>query len=163
MRWRSNQRKRNQPSSPTLHENGATSRQPHSPPWSSRQPGAAPVVRRCRRRSKGARRRGFLRLRTGLSLLISCKKQQNSSVESVNQCTGRVGAGPAPTRDRMMRRRELMLLLGGAMTAARSLRAQQKAAPVIGLLSVRSLGEAVGAVAAFHRGLSETGYVEGQN
>src|SRR6267143_1989699 len=26
MRWRSNQRKRNQPSSPTLHENGATSR-----------------------------------------------------------------------------------------------------------------------------------------
>ncbi len=56
-----------------------------------------------------------------------------------------------------------MLLLGGAMTAARSLRAYQKATPVIGLLSVRSPGEAVGAVAAFHRGLSETGYVEGQN
>jgi hypothetical protein len=31
-----------------------------------------------------------------------------------------------------MRRRELMLLLGGMMTAARTLRAQQKPMPVIG-------------------------------
>jgi hypothetical protein len=33
--------------------------------------------------------------------------------------------------------RELMLLLGGAMTAPRTLRAQQKATPVIGYLSSR--------------------------
>ena len=60
-----------------------------------------------------------------------------------------------------MRRRELMLfLLGGAMTATRALRAQQKAMPVIGLLGSTSTGSNV---AAFRQGLSETGYVEGQN
>ena len=39
-----------------------------------------------------------------------------------------------------MRRRELMLLLGGALTAARALNAQQKAMPVIGYLSLASPG-----------------------
>ena len=62
-----------------------------------------------------------------------------------------------------MRRRELMLVLGGALTAARTLRAQQKAMPVIGFLNGRSPGEAAGVVAAFRQGLSETGYVGGQN
>ena len=62
-----------------------------------------------------------------------------------------------------MRRRELMLLLGGAMTAARALRAQQKAMPVIGFLSSTSPGPFAPYVAAFRQGLSETGYVEGQN
>ena len=62
-----------------------------------------------------------------------------------------------------MRRRELMLLLGGAMTAARALRAQQKAMPVIGFLNVTSAGSLAPFVAAFRQGLSETGYVEGQN
>ena len=62
-----------------------------------------------------------------------------------------------------MNRRVLLLQLGGALTAARSLRAQQKAMPVIGFLSVRSPGEAAGVLRAFHQGLRETGYVEGQN
>jgi len=62
-----------------------------------------------------------------------------------------------------MRRRELMLLLGGAMTAAYALRAQQKAMPVIGFLSASSPGPYARNVAAFRQGLSETGYVEGQN
>ena len=62
-----------------------------------------------------------------------------------------------------MRRRELMLLLAGAMTAARALRAQQKAMPVIGFLGGGSPGPTAPFVAAFRQGLSETGYVEGQN
>jgi putative ABC transport system substrate-binding protein len=59
-----------------------------------------------------------------------------------------------------MNRRELMLLLAGAMTASRAPRAQQKTMPVIGLLGSASAGDNV---VAFRQGLSETGYVEGQN
>jgi len=62
-----------------------------------------------------------------------------------------------------MNRRQLMLLLGGAMTAATGLRAQQKPVPVIGYLSGISPGLYTPYVAAFHQGLSESGYVEGQN
>jgi len=62
-----------------------------------------------------------------------------------------------------MNRRQLMLLLGGAITAATGLRAQQKAMPVIGWLSSVSPGPLAHPVAAFRQGLSETGYVEGQN
>jgi putative tryptophan/tyrosine transport system substrate-binding protein len=62
-----------------------------------------------------------------------------------------------------MTRRELLLLLGGAITAARALRAQQKPMPVIGFLSGASPGPNAPFVAAFHLGLSETGYDEGQN
>jgi putative ABC transport system substrate-binding protein len=61
-----------------------------------------------------------------------------------------------------MKRREL-LLLGGTMMAARALRAQQKVMPVIGFLHSASPGPYAPNVAAFRRGLSETGYVEGQN
>ncbi len=62
-----------------------------------------------------------------------------------------------------MNRRELMLLLGGAMTAGRGLRAQQKAAPVIGFLGVASPGPYAPYVIAFREGLSEAGCVEGKN
>jgi putative ABC transport system substrate-binding protein len=63
-----------------------------------------------------------------------------------------------------MRRRELIILLGGTAIAwPPALRAQQKAVPVIGFLSIASPGPLTPFVGAFHRGLSETGYVEGQN
>jgi putative ABC transport system substrate-binding protein len=62
-----------------------------------------------------------------------------------------------------MKRREFMLILGGAMTAAPSLRAQQKTMPVIGYLSSASPSTTAPFVAALRQGLSETGYVEGQN
>ena len=62
-----------------------------------------------------------------------------------------------------MKRRELLLLLGGAMTGPRALRAQQKAMPVIGFLGAGSPGSQAALTAAFREGLSQTGWVEGQN
>ncbi len=61
-----------------------------------------------------------------------------------------------------MRRREVIAILGGtAVSWPLPARAQQKAMPVIGYLS--SGNAASGPNVAFYRGLSETGYVEGQN
>jgi putative tryptophan/tyrosine transport system substrate-binding protein len=63
-----------------------------------------------------------------------------------------------------MRRRDLIILLAGVMGGWPSvLRAQQKAMPVIGYLSLASPGSNAPNVAAFHQGLRDTGYVEGQN
>jgi putative ABC transport system substrate-binding protein len=56
-----------------------------------------------------------------------------------------------------------MLLLGGAMMSARALRAQQKAMPVIGYLSYFGNRPDSPGMVAFRVGLSEAGYVEGQN
>ena len=62
-----------------------------------------------------------------------------------------------------MKRRDFVLLLSAAMTAARRLGAQQKAMPVIGFLGSGATGPFAPAVAGFRQGLSETGWVEGQN
>ena len=62
-----------------------------------------------------------------------------------------------------MNRRELMMLLAAAMGAPRAARAQQKAMPVIGYLATSSPNPNSPNVVAFRQGLSETGYVEGQN
>jgi putative ABC transport system substrate-binding protein len=63
----------------------------------------------------------------------------------------------------MRRRTFLLLLAGAAMSPAGLLHAQQKAMPVIGYLNFASPGPRAAVTAAFLQGLSETGYVEGQN
>ena len=64
-----------------------------------------------------------------------------------------------------MRRRELIILGAGAAIAwPLAIRAQPKGLPVIGFLGSNLLSRVMLPwLAEFHRGLSETGYVEGQN
>jgi putative ABC transport system substrate-binding protein len=62
-----------------------------------------------------------------------------------------------------MKRRVFVLVLGGGMIAARVVRAQQRAMPVVGLLGTGSPDTSRWIVDAIHKGLADIGYVEGRN
>ena len=62
-----------------------------------------------------------------------------------------------------MRRREFIMLSAGAATTWPRRASAQPALPTIGFLSSRSAADSAALVAAFRRGLGDTGHVEGRN
>ena len=62
-----------------------------------------------------------------------------------------------------MRRREFIVAVGGSVAWPLAVRAQQPALPLIGFLQSGSADATAHMLAAFHSGLREAGYIEGQN
>ena len=62
-----------------------------------------------------------------------------------------------------LKRREFITLLGGAATWPLAARAQQVPLPIVGVVSGRSRHAEAPSAAAFHKGLNQSGYVDGQN
>src|SRR4051794_1002714 len=92
---------------------------------------------------------------------------QNPSPQTVHENGAAFGAREAsPDRDSggTMRRREFLILLGIAtVTSPHAAHAQQPALPAIGFLNGGSVVQFGHLAAAFRDGLSQAGFIEGQN
>jgi putative tryptophan/tyrosine transport system substrate-binding protein len=71
--------------------------------------------------------------------------------------------GSDPTELDQLKRRSFITLFGGAAAWPIVAQAQQPATPVIGFFHLTSLELTRKLLAAFHRGLGDTGYIEGKN
>ena len=62
-----------------------------------------------------------------------------------------------------MNRREFVALLGSVVSWPRTMNAQQPSTPIVGFMSARSAEDTAHLIPAFHQGLQELGFIEGQN
>jgi ABC transporter substrate binding protein len=122
-----------------------------------------------RRRAAGSRwalrgpsERAVCRLRTNSNLVDCMTGRSAGFFEDLAGPQSDANRSPHPIP--FMRRRDFIMLLGGAAAAwPLAAHAQQKALPVIGFVNGR-LAEGSGRFgAAFRRGVEETGYIDGQN